>query len=329
VRSTSVSRNSSSTFALLPRAPKNSRRITCGLLAGSLADQLASGRFIVAAAFASGGRPDEALAAVAVLQAQGAGVFTVQPVRSARTRSDSLDLALHLQAQAGVETIAALTTWDKTIMTLQADLLGAHLEEAYLKGVHLEDAYLSGAHMRDADFSYAHMENADLSSAHLEKANLSHAHAESANLAGAALQRADLYEALLSGCNLEEAHLEGANLCRAHLEMASFSGRHAGAHLESADLSRAHLENACFYKAHLEGACLHRAHFKMTNLIAAHCEGADFSNTRLEEAAMEFAHLGGKTVDPEDLARIRKWVEDFPEQLPSATLKGTFLERNT
>jgi methionine synthase I (cobalamin-dependent)/5,10-methylenetetrahydrofolate reductase len=94
--------------------------------AGPLADQLASGRFIVAAAFASGGRPDEALAAVAVLQAQGAGVFTVQPVRSARTRSDSLDLALHLQAQAGVETIAALTTWDKTIMTLQAELLGAH-----------------------------------------------------------------------------------------------------------------------------------------------------------------------------------------------------------
>ena len=94
--------------------------------AGSLADQLASGRFIVAAAFASGGRPDEALEAVAVLQAQGAGVFAVQPTQSARTRSDSLDLALHLQAQAGVETIAALTTWDKTIMTLQAELLGAH-----------------------------------------------------------------------------------------------------------------------------------------------------------------------------------------------------------
>ena len=45
---------------------------------------------------------------------------------SARTHSDSLDLALHLQQQAGVETIATLTTWDKTIMTLQAQLLGAH-----------------------------------------------------------------------------------------------------------------------------------------------------------------------------------------------------------
>ena len=94
--------------------------------AGTLADQLARRRFIVGAALASGGRPDEALQAVAVLQAQGAGLFAVQPAQSARTHSDSLDLALHLRQQAGVETIATLTTWDKTIMTLQAELLGAH-----------------------------------------------------------------------------------------------------------------------------------------------------------------------------------------------------------
>ena len=35
-------------------------------------------------------------------------------------------MALHLQQHAGVETVATVTTWDKTIMTLQADLLGAH-----------------------------------------------------------------------------------------------------------------------------------------------------------------------------------------------------------
>ena len=95
-------------------------------VAGTLADQLASRRFIVVAAIASGGRPAEAVQAAAVLQAQGVTVFAVQPRMSARTHSDSLDLALHLQQQAGVETIAALTTWDKTIMTLQAELLGAH-----------------------------------------------------------------------------------------------------------------------------------------------------------------------------------------------------------
>jgi methionine synthase / methylenetetrahydrofolate reductase (NADH) len=94
--------------------------------AGPLADQLAGRRFIVGAALGSGGRPAEAVQAVAVLQAQGAGLFAVQPAQSARTHSDSLDLALHLQQQAGVETIATLTTWDKTIMTLQAELLGAH-----------------------------------------------------------------------------------------------------------------------------------------------------------------------------------------------------------
>ena len=94
--------------------------------AGTLADQLAGRAFIIAAAIASGGRPAEAVQAATVLQAHGAGVFAVQPAQSARTHSDSLDLALHLQQQAGVETIATLTTWDKTIMTLQAELLGAH-----------------------------------------------------------------------------------------------------------------------------------------------------------------------------------------------------------
>ena len=97
-----------------------------GPFAGTLADQLAGRRFIVAAAIASGGRPAEAVQAAEVLHAQGAGVFAVQPAQSARTHSDSLDLALHLQQQAGVETVATLTTWDKTIMTLQAELLGAH-----------------------------------------------------------------------------------------------------------------------------------------------------------------------------------------------------------
>jgi methionine synthase / methylenetetrahydrofolate reductase (NADH) len=97
-----------------------------GPFAGTLADQLAGRQFTVAAAIASGGRPAEAVQAAAVLQATGAGVFAVQPAQSARTHSDSLDLALHLQQQAGVETIATLTTWDKTIMTLQAELLGAH-----------------------------------------------------------------------------------------------------------------------------------------------------------------------------------------------------------
>jgi homocysteine S-methyltransferase len=97
-------------------------------VAGTLADQLASRRFIVAAAIATpaGGWAGEAVQAAAALAAQGVGVFAVQPPETARTHSDSLDMALHLQQHAGVETIATVVTWDKTIMTLQADLLGAH-----------------------------------------------------------------------------------------------------------------------------------------------------------------------------------------------------------
>jgi methionine synthase / methylenetetrahydrofolate reductase(NADPH) len=97
-------------------------------VAGSLADQLASRRFIVAAAIATpaGARAGEAVQAAAELQPQGIEVFAVQPPELARTHSDSLDMALHLQQQVGVETIATVVTWDKTIMTLQADLLGAH-----------------------------------------------------------------------------------------------------------------------------------------------------------------------------------------------------------
>jgi methionine synthase / methylenetetrahydrofolate reductase(NADPH) len=95
---------------------------------GRLADQLASRRFIVAAAIATpaGARVGEAVQAAAELQAHGIEVFAVQPPELARTHSDSLDMALHLQQQVGVETIATVVTWDKTIMTLQADLLGAH-----------------------------------------------------------------------------------------------------------------------------------------------------------------------------------------------------------
>ena len=96
---------------------------------GTLADQLASRRFIVAAAVATpaaGAGPARPWRRPPCWPAQGIGLLAVQPPESARTHLDSLDMALHLQQQAGVETIATVTTWDKTIMTLQADLLGAH-----------------------------------------------------------------------------------------------------------------------------------------------------------------------------------------------------------
>jgi homocysteine S-methyltransferase len=97
-------------------------------LAGSLAEQLAAGSFIVAAAITplAGTRASEAEEVAATLQARGIGLLAIQPRESARAHMDSLSTALQLQQATGVETIATVTTWDKTIMTLQADLLGAH-----------------------------------------------------------------------------------------------------------------------------------------------------------------------------------------------------------
>jgi methionine synthase / methylenetetrahydrofolate reductase(NADPH) len=95
---------------------------------GSLSDRLAAGEFVVAAGVAPpvGGAADEAADQVAVLHERGIGTFFVAPRRSPRAQLSSIDLAFQLEQRADVETIATVTTWDKTIMALQADLLGAN-----------------------------------------------------------------------------------------------------------------------------------------------------------------------------------------------------------
>ena len=99
-----------------------------GQAAGALADQLAAGRFVVAAAVTppATGHAGDAERTAAELADRGIGLVFVQPRENARTHLDSLSMALALQQRVGVETIAAVTTWDKSIMSLQADLLGAH-----------------------------------------------------------------------------------------------------------------------------------------------------------------------------------------------------------
>jgi methionine synthase / methylenetetrahydrofolate reductase (NADH) len=98
---------------------------TSQVSAGSLAEQLAARQFVVAAAITPPAAGDVEQAA-AVLQTHGIGLVAVQPRENARTHMDSLNMALQLQQRVGVETIATVTTWDRTIMSLQADLLGAH-----------------------------------------------------------------------------------------------------------------------------------------------------------------------------------------------------------
>jgi homocysteine S-methyltransferase len=93
-----------------------------------LSERLARREFVVAAEIAPplGGAADEAADQAAALQERGIGTFFVSSRQSPRAQLSSLDLAFQLQQRAGVEAIATVTTWDKTIMALQADLLGAN-----------------------------------------------------------------------------------------------------------------------------------------------------------------------------------------------------------
>jgi uncharacterized protein YjbI with pentapeptide repeats len=74
-----------------------------------------------------------------------------------------------------------------------------------------------------------HLENADLKGAHLEEANLEYTHLQRADLRGAHLKKANLGEARMQGAYLEGAHLEGADLWLAHLDEAFIWGTNLAA----------------------------------------------------------------------------------------------------
>jgi methionine synthase / methylenetetrahydrofolate reductase(NADPH) len=95
---------------------------------GSLGEQLAARRFVVAVEVTTpiGGRPEQATERVANLRDRGVRLFAIAPSGSARAQMSPMSLALHLQQRVQVESVLTVTTWDKSIMTLQADLLGAH-----------------------------------------------------------------------------------------------------------------------------------------------------------------------------------------------------------
>jgi methionine synthase / methylenetetrahydrofolate reductase(NADPH) len=116
-----------------PRPPRPARAGARGAGAGGastgtgiLAARLAARDFVVAAEIPApdgGAIPAETVTA---LRGRGLDLFTVTSPENPRAHRDSVGMAVQLQAQGAVETIVTMTTWDKTIMTLQADLLGAH-----------------------------------------------------------------------------------------------------------------------------------------------------------------------------------------------------------
>ena len=116
-----------------PRAAAGRRRPPgpppgAGTGPAGLAARLARGDFVIAAEIAV---PDDGVASrttdtVLALREQGVDLVAVTAPEHPRAHRDGLGLALNLQQHAEVEAVVTMTTWDKTIMTLQADLLGAH-----------------------------------------------------------------------------------------------------------------------------------------------------------------------------------------------------------
>lgn len=56
----------------------------------------------------------------------GIDFLFISAARTSRAQVSAINLAVHLRHVAGIDTVASVTTWDRTIMALQADLLGAH-----------------------------------------------------------------------------------------------------------------------------------------------------------------------------------------------------------
>jgi methionine synthase I (cobalamin-dependent)/5,10-methylenetetrahydrofolate reductase len=72
------------------------------------------------------GHVAEVVERAAAVRAHGVTSLLVPAGDGPRAQLSPVNLAVHLQNQLGIEALASVTTWDRTIMALQADLLGAH-----------------------------------------------------------------------------------------------------------------------------------------------------------------------------------------------------------
>lgn len=94
-----------------------------------MADRLAARRFVVVGELAlpTGGAVDRAVRDAALLKEAGCDAVLIGPPSSARAQVSPTSLAVLIQQQVpGLEAILTVTTWEKSVMTLQADLLGSH-----------------------------------------------------------------------------------------------------------------------------------------------------------------------------------------------------------
>jgi methionine synthase / methylenetetrahydrofolate reductase(NADPH) len=98
-------------------------------MANPLLERAAAGELLVACELPppSGAEVDRAAADAALLQAAGAQAVVVGPVGSTRAQISPASVALLVQQRVpGLEVILTATTWEKSVMVLQADLLGTY-----------------------------------------------------------------------------------------------------------------------------------------------------------------------------------------------------------
>jgi methionine synthase / methylenetetrahydrofolate reductase(NADPH) len=72
------------------------------------------------------GHVEAALTHARAVRDRGVQSLLISAGGGPRAQLNPVNLAVHLQHQLGVQALASVTTWDRTIMALQADLLGAH-----------------------------------------------------------------------------------------------------------------------------------------------------------------------------------------------------------
>ncbi|GAA4934415.1 homocysteine S-methyltransferase [Actinomycetospora succinea] len=86
----------------------------------------ASREFLVAAEVAGAGGPDEHLSRARRAVSGGASVLWVSRSRARRATTSTTGLAVHLHDRIDVDTALTVTSWQTSLLALQADLLGLH-----------------------------------------------------------------------------------------------------------------------------------------------------------------------------------------------------------
>jgi uncharacterized protein YjbI with pentapeptide repeats len=183
-----------------------------------------------------------------------------------------------------------------------AFFVDAHLLRANLQGAFLSDADFRGADLGEAKLRFATLDSTRLNSANLNRANiegadLSRADLRSANLSYALLNNATLMDARLDGASLYDSQMMSATLTRANLEAADLRG----SALNAARLERADLRHALLWSARLPGADLQGAQLREAILIGADLRGVDLRGAQFQGAVLSEADMSGANLDDADL----------------------------